>query len=129
MDSPDFQLGYEHEFWTYFSWHQWTRDWITIQEDGRDDDSIDLDDDYDWVKAKWQVRGTDILVDHTYEYALDDGSEDVHSDRNYADDPESTIHNGNERIRVVEMDRYSNSPEEGWTITADWTVQSINDYP
>ena len=62
-------------------------------------------------------------------YALDDGSEDVHSDRNYADDPESTIHNGNERIRVVEMDRYSNSPEEGWTITADWTVQSINDYP
>lgn len=126
VDSPDFQLRYWHEFWTYFSWHQWGKNWITIQDGERDDDSIDLDDDYGWIQTKWQVRGTNITVGHTCEYALNIGSKDVHKERNYADDPEYTIHNGNERVQFVNVGRYNSSPKEGWSVTVDWTVQSIN---
>ena len=129
VDQPDFQLGYEHEFWTYFSWHQWTGDWITIAEDDNDDDSITLQDDYDWINAKWQVRGTNIFVEHTYYYKLKNGSTIMDSDLNYANNPSSTIHNGYDRVRIIDVDRYDDSPQEGWKITADWTVQNINDWP
>ena len=125
VGAPDFQLGYEHDFWYIFSWHQWTGDWITIAEFHSDDDSINLQDDYDWVKAKWKVRGTNILVSHLYDYDLKDGFTTKQS----ADGTKGTIHNGIGSIAVISMSKYSNSPMEGWTITADWTVQSINDYP
>ena len=92
--------------------------------------SMDLIDDHEWIKAKWLVYGTNILVDHTYEYTLKNGSVEKDDGRNYADNPETTIHHGNGVIRGVDpLDKYSDSPKEGWTIKVSWTVQSINDYP
>ena len=125
VDSPDFQLGYEHDFWEIFSWHQWTGDWISIEEFHSDDDSIMLQDDYLWIKAKWQVRATNIVLDHIYDYQLKDGNLVKHSEY----DAENTLHNGIGVVRVISTDRYNNSPEENWTITVDWTVQAINDWP
>ncbi len=59
---------------------------------------------------------TSEIVKQIYDYDLNDGSDNVQS----ANGQKNTIHNGNERIQIVKMDKYNNSPEEGWTITADW---------